>query len=285
MQPEITAATDGVQLQKYVEETEFKYPSVVYELESTRDEAVSIRIVDRIPDDVDPGDVGFHPDYGRDHWSVEDRTLAFERELDAGDAYRTVFAVQPDASVDEKQLITDPDEFAVDPGNGESRPTSGPPVSADENESTAGGPVVPRISDGGTGRAETVAGDGDRTGATRETQVATDEARTTGGESAETEETLLDQFVAELQDSRVSEETLRAFHQEVVADQRSTSVDVRIERLQNDIADLRAYTDALEAFLDGKGSAKEVIDRFESRVDRLDDDVESVEAAVDDHDA
>ncbi|TKX78275.1 hypothetical protein EXE53_22095, partial [Halorubrum sp. SD626R] len=64
------------------------------------------------------------------------------------------------------------------------------------------------------------------------------------------------------------------------------SVDVRIGRLQSSVADIEAYADALAEFIDGEGTAREIledlndqIDAVESTVSTLDDRADDAEAA------
>jgi len=56
------------------------------------------------------------------------------------------------------------------------------------------------------------------------------------------------------------------------------SVDVRIARLQSSVADIEAYADALAEFIDGEGTAREILDDLDEKVDA----VESEMAAIDD---
>lgn len=61
----------------------------------------------------------------------------------------------------------------------------------------------------------------------------------------------------------------------------------RLKRIQGDIADLRAYTDALEDFLAENGTGDEIIeefnerlDRFEAELDEFEDDIGSAKSAA-----
>lgn len=56
------------------------------------------------------------------------------------------------------------------------------------------------------------------------------------------------------------------------------SADVRIQRLQRTVADLNAYADALEEFIDEEGTAEELIDSFRGDVEQLSEAVAELEA-------
>ncbi|WP_418279800.1 hypothetical protein [Halorubrum sp. DTA98] len=59
------------------------------------------------------------------------------------------------------------------------------------------------------------------------------------------------------------------------------SVDVRISRLQSSVADIEAYADALAEFIDENGTAQEVLDGLQSRVDAMESDVTAIDDRVD----
>ena len=62
----------------------------------------------------------------------------------------------------------------------------------------------------------------------------------------------------------------------------SASVETRIEHLQSTVADLEAYTDALEGFIDEHGDASEVLVDLRERHDETVDRVDEVETATED---
>lgn len=62
------------------------------------------------------------------------------------------------------------------------------------------------------------------------------------------------------------------------------SVDVRIGRLQSQIGDLAAYTDALEAFIDEQGTASGVLEEAQSAIEDVSDRIGVVEERMDDAD-
>ncbi|GAB6877977.1 hypothetical protein JCM17823_02510 [Halorubrum gandharaense] len=84
-------------------------------------------------------------------------------------------------------------------------------------------------------------------------------------------------LAAEVRAGEAAEEDLELLR-ESLGEGVPRSVDVRISRLQSSVADMEAYTDALEAFLDEEGTAEEVLSGLQ---DRLDDVESEVDALVD----
>jgi len=69
----------------------------MYELSSSREESVRVRIVDRIPESFPMDCIGFHPEYESDNWTAyKDHRVEFERVLDPGEAVETVFGIRDD---------------------------------------------------------------------------------------------------------------------------------------------------------------------------------------------
>jgi archaellum component FlaC len=262
MQSPITGEKEGVQLTKYCEQAEFEHPAVVYEFESLRVEPVSIRLTATIPDQIRPTDVGFHSAHGCENWQVSDEKLHFEYELDGDAAYRTVCTVKPDAPIDATELITSPDEFTVDPPAEMVRGGSSP---ADAQESAGAS-----TADAGNDPDATANG----------IRAAARGFETPPGVSVYEEVSLLDQMVSELRSGHVSDDTVQYLREEIGDSYQSRSVDVRVKQLQTDISDLRAYMNALEAFFDDHGSAENIIERFEARLDTFETDLEALETTV-----
>lgn len=98
--PAATVERDAVRLRREVDADTHEVPVVQYSIESDREAAAVVRVVDSLPDGVEPSDVGFHDEYHGDGWSVPDEgTVAFERAVDAGETVTTLFGVrrEPDA--------------------------------------------------------------------------------------------------------------------------------------------------------------------------------------------
>jgi predicted nucleic acid-binding Zn-ribbon protein len=92
-----TVDEDGIRVEKSFTDDAFPVPAVMYELSSTRENPVRVRIVDRIPESFPMDRIGFHPEYESDSWTAyKDHRVEFERVIDPGDAVETVFGIRDD---------------------------------------------------------------------------------------------------------------------------------------------------------------------------------------------
>jgi methyl-accepting chemotaxis protein len=276
---EVEVTADGITVTKRFEEDEFPVPAIAFEFVSGRSEPVRVHLSDRVPERIAVEDLGFHPEYGSEYWEVEEDRIRFEREIEAGAEYTTVYGIRATGAEDVAQFLGEPTIEAVD------QPLEG----ADEED------VIPDNDDV---VRDAIAGDGEIPGLEDEeedigTLDLTDPTREDDAEAAETGAAEnLDGIVAaiadEIRSENVETEDLRLLGRaidHVVEDEADGSTDARIEKLQSDIADLRAYTDALEEFLDEEGTAQQLIGDFEVQLETFDDrlaDIESKAGTVDD---
>lgn len=251
----IVDTTEGVTLRKRFEEGGNRYPAVAYEFNSDRDEAVSVRVIDPVPDGLPPADVGFRTSAESVSWERKGPKLVLDVELAPFGECTTACATRASDAESIRDLLDRPQVFEVEPAS----------VAAVVAEKT---PIITDPVDEGDAPV-----DGSESAADR-------------GSMPEVDGGVVEQFVAELRDGTVPEETV-AFLEREIGSPRSTpkSVDVRLRQLQADLADVRAYTNALESFLDKNGTAQDLGERFESRVDEVDEAVESIDATVVDHEA
>lgn len=255
----VVESTRGVTLEKRFEEEVYPQPAVVYELSSEREEAATVRIIETIPDSLAPEEIGFLDATKRSAWQIKGPKLVLETSLEPGAKFSTVCGARGGDVDGIAELLDQPDVFEVE----------------------ATGATIPEASGGftrSTGGRE-VAANGEAT-SEAEDEPAADATTTRPGEG-----TIVDQLATELQAGQVSSESVELLRDELgPAEPRPRSVEARLKQLQTDISDVRAYTNALEAFLDENGSAQEVIERVEGRIDALDDTVGAVDERVDDHD-
>jgi hypothetical protein len=104
---ETTIVSEEVSVTKRLELEEFDDPVIAFDIESRRDERATVTVVDGIPDNVSPRDLRFHPEYGSEHWVIDDGELVFEREFDPGEDYITVYRLC-DAKEDIVESFEDP---------------------------------------------------------------------------------------------------------------------------------------------------------------------------------
>ena len=293
---EVTVASDGVTVVKRFEEDEFPVPAIAFEFTSRRDETVTVELTDAVPEGVEVEDLGFHPEYGSEFWTIDDDQITFEKELEAGEEYTTVYGIRATGTDDVKQFLTEPEFAAVDP-----------PLPDDEEVADPAEDVVPETDDDVV--RDVISGDGSIPGLEEEEEeVDEDEddvgtldlkdpnasgsdsggsGTDAGGSSASVDGSVISAMAEEIRENDVSMGDLkllaRAF-EEVSEETHSEEEGVneaRIKKIQSDVADLRAYTDALEEFLDEEGTGEQLIRDFETRLDEFSDTLSEMESEVD----
>jgi len=109
MSDETVVETGGVTVSKFFNAEDFPVPAVAFDVDSDRDDAVTLRIVDEIPDEFGIDQIGFHPEYGSEHWTASgDGVVRFEREIDAGESFTTVYGVRMEDGQDETPFLSAP---------------------------------------------------------------------------------------------------------------------------------------------------------------------------------
>jgi methyl-accepting chemotaxis protein len=310
---ELTVTSNGVSVVKRFEEDEFPVPAIAFEFTSSRDEEVHIVLRDTVPDDIEVEDLGFHPEYGSEHWVIDDdNTIAFERELDAGESYTTVYGIRATGSDDVEQFLTEPAFDEVDPPlDGEEDIAEDVIPESDDDvvkEAIAGDGEIPGLEDeedGEEGTDEDVETldlkDPNNPDATTAQQPTTTEDEGTEADEEETEtesetqpetETTVDvdgdsltaSLAAEIRQQNVSAEDVkllrRAFE---IAGQDGGTTTAQIEQIRSDVSNLRAYTNALEEFLDENGTAQQIIEDFEDQVDTFEDQLSTLQTSLDEN--
>jgi archaellum component FlaC len=283
---------DGVTVTKRFEEDEFPVPAIAFEFTSDRDESVWVSLSDTVPEGVEVEDLGFHPEYGSEFWMIDDETITFERELDSGDSYTTVYGIRATGTEDVEQFLTEPTLDEVDPPLPEDEQASGAediiPESGDDvvEEAILGDGEIPgleeteaEIDDEDVGTLEL--NDPKSAG---ETDDAPDTEVTADSElgTETTTDSVVSAFVAELREGTAPAEDVKALQQAFAVESSDSdgSADARIEQLQTDIADLRAYTGALEEFLEEEGTGQQLIEDFEERLASFEDRLEGMQSDV-----
>ncbi|WP_232688468.1 hypothetical protein [Halobacterium zhouii] len=109
MSDETVVETDGVTVSKFFNAEDFPVPAVAFEVSSSLDDSAEFAIVDEIPDEFGIDQIGFHPEYGSEHWTADgDGVVRFEREIDAGESFTTVYGVRMEADQDETPFLSAP---------------------------------------------------------------------------------------------------------------------------------------------------------------------------------
>jgi archaellum component FlaC len=321
----VTTSSDGVSVEKTFEPDDFPVPAIAFSIRSERDELVSVRLVDGVPDDVSPEDIGFHPKYGAEFWDVEEGMIVFERDFDPHEEYTTVYGLRGGDAQAAEKFMTEPALESVDP------PLE--PEQAPENEAGDAAGVVEDVIDeesndsadnGSAGVDEDILesdsssdlsdslgepdADGDDAEPTEQDEASEEPTDTAAAETHEesesgsastpaeeaasvsSDESLVSRLTSEIQSGEVDDDELEELRDALdvgAADEspdasfvaasgeaeERNSVEARIEHLQSSVADLEAYTGALEEFIDENGTGdqlSELKDGFEETQERLD---------------
>ncbi|SEN84868.1 hypothetical protein SAMN05216388_1005194 [Halorientalis persicus] len=112
---EVTVTSNGVTVIKTFEADAFPVPAIAFRINSDRTEAVTVRLVDDVPENVAVEDLGFHPEYGSEYWTIEDDEITFEREIEAEEQYTTVYGIRATGTDNVEQFLTEPEIAEVDP--------------------------------------------------------------------------------------------------------------------------------------------------------------------------
>lgn len=327
----VTAAGEGITVEKSFEPDDFPVPAIAFVVSSDRNEAVSIRLADDIPDDVEPENIGFHPKYGAEFWDVEDDSIVFEREIEAGEEYTTVYGLRGGGADLAAKFMSAPRLESVDPPleegdedepvdppleeDSENEPVTSPLEEGGENESVdpedrpdpidldTGDSTEIDVEDSSDPETEGSAEPGDDPIAdeaqvdTSEIEIDSSTEEPTAREGIDTEDgseppvqptgdsQLLEALATEIRAADPDDPDLRTLRDALGLDPVRASVETRIEHLQSSVADLEAYTEALEEFLDENGDAQQLIEdvrsEYEETTARLDAVEELAEDATD----
>src|SRR6056297_2259059 len=91
----VTSSSSGVTVDKSFDGDGFAVPAIKFEIRSRRDEPVSVRITDRVPEDFPMDNVGFHPNFENDNWTAyKDHRVQFERTLEPSEDLVTVYGIR-----------------------------------------------------------------------------------------------------------------------------------------------------------------------------------------------
>ncbi|WP_267163366.1 hypothetical protein [Halovenus salina] len=278
---EIVTSSDGVNVVKRFEEDEFPVPAIAFDFTSDREEDVHISLSDTVPEDIEVEDLGFHPEYGSEYWVIDDDSIVFERDLEPGETYTTVYGIRATGSDNVEKFLTEPTLESVDP-----------PLPDDESAED----IVPE-SDNDVLK-DAIAGDGEIPGLEdeeaededdedvekldlKDPNDATDDGETgDAGDVSAVEGSVVATMAAEIREQNVSAEDLRLLQQAFKAVDEDGATTAKVEQIQEDVADLRAYTSALEEFLDENGTAQQLLEEFEGRVDSVGSQLSSLQSAV-----
>lgn len=268
-QAEIIEKINGVKLTKSLQFDSYQIPSVTLEFTSNRRDTATVTVRDPIPDGLSVKDVGFHRQFGKEHWKVDEDQLVFEYDLEPDEEYKTVYGFHPGRVDQCTNLLTSPNSIKVTskdaPGD------EAKPVSRSAAESPYHDEKSTQMDAIASGEDSETSGGGDR----KDQPIA---------DTLESEfgiESIADRLAEELEDGDVSEATIEILEEHLTMEASSSAgEDVRLGQIQKDVMDLRAYINALEAFLDKEGSAEDIIEEFERKINDLEGKLKDQQARI-----
>ncbi|QSG04889.1 hypothetical protein [Halapricum desulfuricans] len=276
----VTVSSDGVAVAKRFEADEFPVPAIAFRIESRRSEPVTITLVDIVPEDVAVEDLGFHPEYGSEHWTIDGQQIMFEREIEADSEYTTVYGIRSTGTDDVEKFLTEPTIEQVDPPLEEGGDVLEESSSDVVKDVIAGeSDSVPGLEDEDDDEIETLdlkdPNDPDAQQAGRSGDAGE------GADSGELDQSnVTTTLLAEIHHGTVDDDVVRALRQELSldgADAGGGATDARIQHLQSEVSDLAAYTEALEEFLAENGTGDQLIEDFRSRLTSFEDELDRIQ--------
>jgi outer membrane murein-binding lipoprotein Lpp len=119
MNEESVVMRNGITVTKSFSQDDFPVPAVTFDIQSTREDPVDLRITDTIPEGFGVEQIGFHPDYGSEHWTATgDGEVCYERTIEPDTELTTVYGVrmsegdEPTAFLEKPSVEVDPAEAA-----------------------------------------------------------------------------------------------------------------------------------------------------------------------------
>jgi prefoldin subunit 5 len=325
---EVTVASNGITVIKTFEADAFPVPAIAFRIKSDRTEPVTVRIVDDVPENVAVEDLGFHPEYGSEYWTIEDDEITFEREVESEEQYTTVYGIRATGTDDVEQFLTEPDIADVDPplededgvvggsgsdvvrdvisGNTDSVPGLSDEEGGDEDEDIGTLDLADPNSEGEDDDEDKAEAED-----AEESEAEDDEADEPEAEEAEAEddegdeeeaeeadaaktngvsgdiESVAAALATEIREGEVDDDDMEVLQDELEIEASGgtdgAAMDARIEKLQTNVADMEAYIDALEEFLEENGQGEDLIEDVQSGLDDLESKMGEIEDGIEDN--
>ena len=121
---------DGLTVQKKFAADEFPVPAIRFEISSTHDGPVTVRLSESIPESFPMDSVGFHPKYHSDDWTAfEDNRVEFVGTIDPDDPLITVYGIRIDDQSEVAAFLSEPAISVISTEDSD----SSTPTSADDS--------------------------------------------------------------------------------------------------------------------------------------------------------
>jgi len=148
----------GVRVRKSLTKNGGDVPTIRYDVTSGRDEPVVAHLIDVLPADIPEEAIGFHPDYGKEHWESANGRVEYRRRLEPGETIVTVCGVRLPEEMSEQVLLDEPilrveTPDMLDSEGSESAESDGP-VEPEYGSGAASADTGRPTSDGGSTRGK-----------------------------------------------------------------------------------------------------------------------------------
>ncbi|GAB3026177.1 AAA family ATPase [Natronobiforma cellulositropha] len=105
----VEVSEGGLTVEKSFTADEFPVPAIRFEIETAGDEAVSFRLVERIPESFPMDGVGFHPEYHSENWTAfQDNHVEFSGTVEPDEPLVTVYGIRLDEETEPAEFLTEP---------------------------------------------------------------------------------------------------------------------------------------------------------------------------------
>lgn len=268
-----TTTIDGVTIEKTVRRKDQETLRVEFAISTTLEHPIDLVVVEPIPAGITLDEIGFHSDYWN-NWFVEENHLEHRIDLDPGTDHFTLYGVQADADTDPGRFLTEP---TVDVTHKEGTATS---TGQDTNVA-----ATQRTTES---RAEPVPQPAAPEAASDRASPHEESTTRTVEPSEPTESSILAELAADIEAADPDDESLGLLRDALDRPETEspTSIQVRLERVEGEVNELAAYTDALEEFLDEHGDGHSLLQSLEAEHDRFEARLETIDgrlAIVDEH--
>lgn len=139
----VSVTDDGVSVTKRYAPDEFPVPAIRFEIESDREDTVSVRLTESIPESFPMDAVGFHPEYHSDQWTAyQDNRVQFTGSVEPDTSLVTVYGIRLDDEFDSTAFLTEPTIMVEGAGTASESTATDVSESVDEVVSTDGNDAV-----------------------------------------------------------------------------------------------------------------------------------------------
>ncbi|MFB6185915.1 MAG: hypothetical protein ABEI86_03495, partial [Halobacteriaceae archaeon] len=270
----VTFKTSDVRVEKDYNADEFPVPAVTFSITSERQDPVIVTITDTIPDELEMDQIGFHPDYGNEHWTAyQEGSVEYEHELKPEESLMTLYGVNLDDPEQAELFMTEPTVEVVPVD--EYKQEEEDEVEAEKTIDDTTMDNIPEQDSTDIVR-EVLQGDRDNVPGLEDqpTEIEMDEKDSADDQegssrTAQQQLTVVEALVSEIRSNDVDETNLEFLRQELSTVTPST--ETRLGHLQSRMSDLEAYTDSMEELIDQHENMQNQLGTFEDRFANLAD--------------